>query len=369
MNICLIGDGLISLTLAKTLINNKIKVFMYYKNNKKTPSNNRTIGITSNNLDFFQKEIIKIKKDLFWEINQIEIYSEQNKKEKILNFEEPKKILFSIVKNNDLYNLLNRSLEKSNNLKKIIIKDKSFYKKIIKNKKYDLIINCDGTNEISKRYFYRKILKNYESTAHVTTINHNKAQNKKAIQIFTKHGPIAFLPISETQTSIVFSIKNRCIKKNLKLSQEEFEKLIFANNKQYEINSINKFETFILESKTLRNYYNKNILAFGDMLHQIHPLSGQGFNMTLRDIQVFLTLLRDRESLGLPIDYSICKQFENKTKHLNFIFSLGNDFIYEFFNYGNFFQKPFSKKVFNYLNNNRLFNKLAIKYADKGLMI
>ena len=174
-------------------------------------------------------------------------------------------------------------------------------------------------------------------------------KNKKAIQIFTKHGPIAFLPISETQTSIVFSIKNRCIKKNLKLSQEEFEKLIFANNKQYEINSINKFETFILESKTLRNYYNKNILAFGDMLHQIHPLSGQGFNMTLRDIQVFLTLLRDRESLGLPIDHSICKQFENKTKHLNFIFSLGNDFIYEFFNYDNFFQKPFSKKVFNYL--------------------
>ena len=41
MNICLIGDGLISLTLAKALINNKIKVFMYYKNNKKTSNNNR----------------------------------------------------------------------------------------------------------------------------------------------------------------------------------------------------------------------------------------------------------------------------------------------------------------------------------------
>ena len=61
MNVCLIGDGLISLTLAKTLVNNKIKVFMYCKNNKKTSNNNRTIGITSNNLDFFQKEIIKIK--------------------------------------------------------------------------------------------------------------------------------------------------------------------------------------------------------------------------------------------------------------------------------------------------------------------
>ena len=35
MNVCLIGDGLISLTLAKTLINNRIKVFVYFKNNKK----------------------------------------------------------------------------------------------------------------------------------------------------------------------------------------------------------------------------------------------------------------------------------------------------------------------------------------------
>ena len=132
MNICVIGDGLISLTLAKTLINNKIKVFMYCKNNKKTSRNNRTIGITSNNLDFFQKEIIKIKKNLFWGIEQIEIYNEQNKKEKILNFEEPKRILFSVLKNNDLYDLLSRNLEKSNNFKKIIIKNKSFYKKIVK---------------------------------------------------------------------------------------------------------------------------------------------------------------------------------------------------------------------------------------------
>ena len=368
MNVCLIGDGLISLTLAKTLINNKIKVFMYCKNNKKTTSHNRTIGITPNNLDFFQKEIIKIK-NIFWQISKIEIYDEQSKKEKILNFEEPKKTLFSIIKNVNLYNLLNKELKKNNNFKKIIIKDKFFYKKILNNKKYNLIINCDGNNEISKKYFYRKILKNYESKAYVTTINHNKTQNKKAIQVFTKHGPIAFLPISETQTSIVYSIKNKSINNNSRLSQSEFEKLIFKNNKHYKIISINEYETFILKSKTLRNYYYNNILAFGDMLHQIHPLSGQGFNMTLRDLKVFLNLIRYRESLGLPFDCSIFKQFENKTKHLNFIFSSGNDFIYEFFNYDNFYLRPFSKKIFNYLNNSSLFSKLAFKYANEGLII
>ena len=97
------------------------------------------------------------------------------------------------------------------------------------------------------------------------------------------------------------------------------------------------------------------------MLHQIHPLSGQGFNMTLRDLKVLLNLIRYRESLGLPFDSSIFKQFENKTKHLNFIFSFGNDFIYEFFNYDNFYLRPFSKKIFKLLKTQ---NKKIIKIKD-----
>jgi len=369
MNVCLIGDGLISLTLAKTLINKKIKVFMYYENNRKIPNDNRTIGISSDNLDFIQKKIVKINKNLIWEINKIGIYNDQNTKEKILNFQQSNKRLLSIIKNNDLYKLLINSLKKNNKFKKIKIKNKSFYSKILNNQKFDLVINCDGNNEISTRYFYQKIIKDYVSTAYATIINHNKINNQKAIQIFTKHGPLAFLPISRNQTSVVYSIKNKSINNYLRFSQVEFEKLILENNKKYKISSINKFEAFKLKSKTLRKYYNKNILAFGDMLHQIHPLSGQGFNMALRDIKVFLNLLIDKENLGLPVDHYIYQQFENKTKHLNFMFSSANDFIYEFFNYDNFYLKPFSKKLFNYLNNNKLFNKLAVQYADKGLMI
>ena len=104
------------------------------------------------------------------------------------------------------------------------------------------------------------------------------------------------------------------------------------------------------------------------MLHQIHPLSGQGFNMTIRDIKILLNLIKQIQSLGLQIDESIFQEFENKTKHLNFLFASGNDFIYEFFNFSNNLNFP-SKKILNFFNNNRLFKNLAIKYADKGLII
>ena len=42
----------------------------------------------------------------------------------------------------------------------------------------------------------------------------------------------------------------------------------------------------------MRSYYYKNILAFGDMLHRLHPLAGQGFNMTIRDIKEIYKLIQ-----------------------------------------------------------------------------
>ncbi len=76
-----------------------------------------------------------------------------------------------------------------------------------------------------------------------------------------------------------------------------------------------------------------------------------------------------KKNLGLPLDNSVYQEFENKTKHLNLLFASGNDLIYEFFNYDNYFSKFFFKKIFTYLNNSKLFNKMVIKYGNKGLSI
>ena len=74
-------------------------------------------------------------------------------------------------------------------------------------------------------------------------------------------------------------------------------------------------ESFELKSFNLRSYYNNKFLAFGDLLHRIHPLAGQGFNMTIRDIQIFLNIIENKRKLGLPFDTSINSEFEAKTKH------------------------------------------------------
>ena len=146
------------------------------------------------------------------------------------------------------------------------------------------------------------------------------------LQIFTKKGPLAFLPISNTETSSCLFYSN-----NYNQKKENIEKLIKDKNYKYKIKNIEKINSFELESLNLRSYYHNNILAFGDLLHKIHPLAGQGFNMTIRDIKILLDIIKKKLDVGLPLDKSVELNFK-KVKHKNFIFSNGVDLIHEFFN-------------------------------------
>ena len=116
MKINILGDGLISLTLAKMLVNEGIYVDLIYNRKIKTINKIRTIGIAKTNIDFFNKKILDISK-LSWEIDKIEIALEKSKKKSLLNFENNKK-LFSIIKNYELYNLLDKNLKKNKFFKK-----------------------------------------------------------------------------------------------------------------------------------------------------------------------------------------------------------------------------------------------------------
>ena len=365
MNICIIGDGLTSLSLAKNLINKKINVSLYYKNKIKNLSSSRTIGISKNNLEFFKKEILNIPIKFFWEIKKIEIFSEKLKKENLLMFENVQDKLFYMVKNDNIYKSLRSKISKSKYFNKSLIKKNSFYTDLLKKNKFDLIINCDSNNFLTKKFFQKKIDKNYDNLAYTTILKHKKIENDVATQIFTKNGPIAFLPISNSETSVVFSLDT----KNRKYDNSEVLDLIKKNNQKYQIKKILKLSNFKLSSSNLRDYYKENILAFGDMLHQIHPLAGQGFNMTIRDIKVLSEIIQNKIDLGMQLDSSILNEFEKQTQNKNFIFSTSIDFIYETFNFDKKIKNNNFNKVLKIVGKNKNLLNYLIKFADRGLNI
>jgi len=363
MNICILGDGLTSLSLAKNLINKKINVYMYQNKKINNSFSSRTIGISKNNLEFYEKEIHKLPKKIKWEIKKIEIYSEKLKKNKILNFENDDKNLFYMVKNDALYKSLYDGLSKNKFFHRVLIKEFFFYDKLLKNNNYDLIINCNLDNPISKKYFIKKINKDYKNLAYTTILEHEKLKNDSAIQVFTDVGPIAFLPVSNTKTSVVFSIDI----KNKNYNDNEILDLIKKHNPKFKIKKILGLSNFELKSSNLRNYYHKNILAFGDLLHRIHPLAGQGFNMIIRDIRDLSKIIQDKIELGIQLDSIILEEFERKTKNKNFIFSNGVDFIYELFNFDKKTKNQNLSKILKIFGKNKKIMNSIIKYADSGL--
>ena len=362
MNVCIIGEGLTALSLAKSLINKKINVHYYHKSENGNFSSNRTIGISKSNFEFFKEKIFQISKNNYWKINRIEIYTDKIDTENLLKFENDKNDLFYIIKNDELLKSLKSVLIKSKFFKKIILK-KNINEEFLNKKEYDLIINCDANNFLAKKYFTKKISKNYYNLAYTTILKHKKIENNTATQIFTKQGPIAFLPISSTETSVVYSVDI----KNKKFDNSDVIDLINKNNPKYKINKIDKLNSFELSSSNLRNYHHKNILAFGDLLHRIHPVAGQGFNMIIRDIKILSEIIESKTELGLHIDALILRDFEKLTRNKNFIFSSGIDFIYEFFNIEKKIKNKNITKILKTIGKNKNFTNLLIKFADRGI--
>ena len=357
MTVCILGSGLTALALAKALVNQNVFVDVVSDRDNYQISRSRTIGISKSNYEYFNRNIINIE-SIIWKLKRIEIYSDNLKNEKILNFENNQDQLFSILKNYQLYEILNKSLSINEFYKKIKLK-----KNLLNFDKYDLIINTDYSSFFTKKYFNKKIVKSYNSLAYTTIIDHENITNDVAVQIFTKKGPLAFLPISKNKTSIVYSIHN-----SRRFTKENIKNLIKQYNFKYKIKRVNKIENFNLKSFTLRTYYHDNILAFGDMLHKIHPLAGQGFNMTIRDIDILINIIKDKISLGLPINSSVNILFEKKTKHKNYIFLNSIDLIYEFFNFERKINNNILAKSLKLLDKNTSINKMFTKIADKGLI-
>ena len=312
------------------------------------------MGISKSNINYFKKEIINIEK-ILWEIRNIKVYTEKNYKKEILKFDNKNNQIFSIIRNYQLQKLLIQKLKKS--------KFAKFNKNCdVETDKYKLVINSDPTHPLIKKFFSKKIKKNYNSMAYTTTIIHKKIENHTAFQNFTKIGPIAFLPISDTETSIVYSLKS-----NKRKGDFEMNNLVKKYNPIYSIKKINNWYSFKLKFSSLRNYYKGNILAFGDTLHRVHPLAGQGFNMSLRDIKILSDLIDEKVKLGLELDSSLCKEFQKQSQSKNFIFLSGIDWIYELFNLENKTDFNLLTKSINFIGNIKFVNTILKNFADSGI--
>jgi len=160
----------------------------------------------------------------------MKLYTETKKKEFTEIFglnrdKKQKKQILYMMENSIIAKYLIRNIKKKNiiSLKthKIISEIvpsgllKSIKFKSKDNSKYNLIIICTGSNShIVKTLFNDQSFKHsYGEVSITTTVKHSFIKNNVARQIFLNNEILALLPISNTKTSIVWSVKKDIMNK------------------------------------------------------------------------------------------------------------------------------------------------------------
>ena len=82
--------------------------------------------------------------------------------------------------------------------------------------------------------------------------------------------------------------------------------------------------------------------------------------MTIRDIKSLSSILDENIKLGIDDGEIIAQKFQQKNKHLNYMYGLGIDALNSFFKLDGKLENNLSKSIFRILRNNKLLNKYAI---------
>ena len=385
--ICIIGGGLTGLITAATLMKLDLEIDLITENIDQIIKTNRTTAISQDNYNNLRKLKLfnNIEKD-FWPCSKMRLYTD-NKEAKfnqvfeLINDKNQNKKILYMIKNSVILEHLIKKLKinkqvKFKSQKKVseivssgLLKSVKF--KNIDHSKYNLVIVCTGYNSNLLNNFFRNTVfkKRYNEIAITTILKHDFLKNNIARQIFLNNEILALLPISNTKTSIVWSIKKSLFNKYVYKKGLFLKKKIKFYTKDFlkKIKFISKIEFKDLNLIIRKKYYKDRVLLFGDALHVIHPLAGQGFNMTLRDLTSLEKILKEKISLGLDIGSSdILSEFSNEAKPRNFMYSMGVDVLKSSFSSQNQPYKEFRNKILTNLNKSIIAKDFFLNLADKG---
>jgi 2-octaprenyl-6-methoxyphenol hydroxylase len=165
-----------------------------------------------------------------------------------------------------------------------------------------LLVGADGAHSmIRERADITTHGWNYDQSAIVTTVAHEREHNGRAEEHFLPAGPFAILPLTGKRCSIVWTEKAREAERIVALPDAEFHVELEKRFGLHlgEIRVVGPRRAFPLGLFTAREFIGERLALVGDAAHIIHPIAGQGLNMGLRDVAALAEAIVDAARLGL----------------------------------------------------------------------
>lgn len=176
--------------------------------------------------------------------------------------------------------------------------------------------------------------RDYQQRAVVAHVATARPHEDTAWQRFLPGGPLAFLPLADGRSSIVWSLPEAEATRVLALDDVAFRAELGGafDFRLGEITDSTARAAFPLRMRLARKYVSGRCVLAGDAAHVVHPLAGQGMNLGFRDVACLRRVLRDARERGSDIGAShVLRRYERERRSENALAARGLDAIQRIF--------------------------------------
>ena len=167
-----------------------------------------------------------------------------------------------------------------------------------------LLVGCDGkTSSVAHRAGIKRTGWQYNQTALVCAVEHEKPHNGTAHQFFMPAGPLAILPIVGNRSSIVWTEETERAAAIQAMDDEAYLDVLRPRFGSFlgEIALDGKRFSYPLGLSIAQDFVGERVALVGDAAHAVHPIAGQGLNAGLKDVAALAEVLADAVRRGEDI--------------------------------------------------------------------
>jgi len=198
-----------------------------------------------------------------------------------------------------------------------------------------LLVAADGSDSAVRRLLALPVVaRGYGQTALVTHVASTKPHRQTAWQRFLPGGPLAFLPLADGRSSVVWSLPSERAAELLAAAPAELVAELSSASAGVlgEIGSCSARAGFPLQALHAPRYCAARAALVGDAAHTVHPLAGQGMNLGLLDAAALARVVEDALLAGEdPGDLKVLRRYERERKGANLEMLLALDALHRLF--------------------------------------